>query len=137
MAEVAGGHAEQQAAPKGKRFAADIVDLIIIPILLGVVAGLLLLAAPDPVRNTVLIAVNIVWMLFRDVVFSPGRKMVGIKLVSLGTQEKATIAQAFIRNILLIVPFVLVVGYVVEIIFIATKGNRLADSWARTKVVIA
>ena len=41
------------------------------------------------------------------------------------------------RNILLIIPFVLVVGYIIEIIFILTKGERLADGWAKTRVVNA
>ena len=125
-----------QLAPKGKRIAGDIIDLIIVPILLGVVAGLLLLAAPDAIRNTVLIGINIVWMIFRDVVFSPGRRMVGLKLVSL-TSAKVSMGQALIRNILLIVPFILVVGYIIEIVMVLTKGERLEDGWAKTRVVAA
>jgi uncharacterized RDD family membrane protein YckC len=62
--------------------------------------------------------------------------MVGLKLVG-QTGEKATIAQAFIRNILLMVPFGLVVGYIIEIVFVLAKGNRLADGWAHTRVVNA
>ena len=121
-------------ASKGKRFAAGVIDLLLIPIFLGVVAGLLLLNAPEGLRNVLLITLNIVWMIFRDVVFSPGRKMVGVKLVSL-TGGKPTVAQAFIRNILLIIPFVLVVGYIVEIVALLTKGARIADGWAKTQVV--
>lgn len=123
-------------ASKGKRFAAGVIDLILVPIVLGVIAGLLLLTVPEGIRNTILILLNIGWMIFRDGVFSPGRKMVGTKLVSL-TGGKVTIAQAFIRNILLIIPFVLVVGYLVEIVALLTKGERLADNWAKTRVVEA
>ncbi|MEI7750625.1 MAG: RDD family protein [Candidatus Omnitrophota bacterium] len=123
-------------ASKGKRFAAGLIDLVVIPIVLGVVIGLVLLAAPDMVRSIVLVVVNIIWLMFRDAVFSPGRAMVRIKIVSL-TGEKVTWGQAFIRNILLIIPFVLVVGYLVEIVMLIVKGHRLADNWAKTQVVEA
>ena len=134
---MGGSSLTPEVAQKGKRVAAAIIDLIIIPILLGIIVGVLLLAAPDGVRNTLLILVNIAWMIFRDAVISPGRKMVGTKIVSLEGNGKVTVGQAFIRNILLIIPFVLVVGYVVEIVFLLSKGERLADGWAKTRVVSA
>ncbi len=121
-------------ASKGKRFAAGLIDLVVIPIVLGVVIGLVLLAAPDMVRSIVLVLVNIIWLVFRDAVYSPGRAMVKIKLVSL-TGEKVTWLQALLRNILLIIPFVLVVGYIIEIVMLVVKGHRLADNWAKTQVV--
>lgn len=123
-------------ASKGKRFAAGLVDLIVIPIILGVVIGLVLLAAPDAVRSVVLVLVNIIWLVVRDSVFSPGRMMVKIKLVG-AAGEKVTVIQALIRNILLIIPFVLVIGYILEIVFVLWKGHRLADNWAKTQVVEA
>lgn len=123
-------------ASKGKRFAAGLIDLVIIPIVLGIVIGLVLLAAPDVVRSVVLVLVNIIWLVFRDAVYSPGRAMVKVKIVSL-TGEKVTPLQALIRNILLIIPFVLVVGYIVEIVMLLSKGHRLADNWAKTQVVEA
>lgn len=134
---MAGQSSGVAVAQKGKRIAAAIIDLIIIPILLGIIVGVLLLAAPDGVRNTLLILVNIAWMIFRDAVFSPGRKMVGTKIISLEGDGKVSVGQAFIRNILLIIPFVLVIGYIVEIIYILSKGERLADGWAKTRVVNA
>ena len=121
-------------ASKGKRFAAGLIDLVIIPIVLGIVIGLALLAAPDMVRSIVLVVVNVIWLMFRDAVFSPGRAMVKIKIVSL-TGEKVTWLQALIRNILLIIPFVLVVGYILEVVMLIVKGHRLADNWAKTQVV--
>ena len=121
-------------ASKGKRFASGLIDLVVIPIVLGIVIGLVLLAAPDMVRSIVLVLVNIIWLVFRDAVYSPGRAMVKIKIVSL-TGAKVTWLQAVIRNILLIVPFVLVVGYIVEIVMLVVKGHRLADNWAKTQVV--
>ncbi|MDP3921574.1 MAG: RDD family protein [Candidatus Omnitrophota bacterium] len=123
-------------APKGRRFAAGVIDLIIIPILLGIVIGLLLLNVPDGVRSVILVVVNIGWLIFRDAVYSPGRAMVGLKLVSL-SGEKPTTGQAFLRNVLLIIPFVLVVGYIVEIVSLLSKGERVADGWAKTRVVSA
>ncbi|MBI3317069.1 MAG: RDD family protein [Candidatus Omnitrophica bacterium] len=124
------------SAPKGKRFASALIDLFIIPILLGIVIGIALLAVPEGIRNILLIFVNIGWLLFRDLVYSPGRHMVGLKLVSL-TGAKVTLPQAFIRNVLIVLPFVLVVGYIVEIIAIFSKGDRVADGWAKTRVVSA
>ena len=121
-------------ASKGKRFASGLIDLVVIPIVLGIVIGLVLLAAPDMVRSIVLVLVNIIWLVFRDAVYSPGRAMVKIKIVSL-TGEKVTWLQALIRNVLLIIPFVLVVGYIVEIVMLVVKGHRLADNWAKTQVV--
>ncbi|MBI4710900.1 MAG: hypothetical protein HY767_00300 [Candidatus Omnitrophica bacterium] len=61
-------------ASKGKRFAAGNVDLIAMPIILGILIGLTLLAAPDAVRSIALVIVNVIWLVFRDVVFSVGRK---------------------------------------------------------------
>ena len=131
-----GGSGNGESANLGKRFAVAIIDLIICPILIGVIAGFALMAAPEKLRTVILILVNIGWLLIRDTVFSPGRKMVGLKLVSL-TSEKVTLAQAFIRNLLLMFPFILVAGYVIEIIAIVAKKDRLADGWAKTKVVNA
>jgi hypothetical protein len=71
---VGGGEASGQAvASKGKRFAAGAIDLILIPIFLGVIAGLLLLNAPEGIRNAILIVLYIAWMIFRGRSFSPGR----------------------------------------------------------------
>ncbi len=123
-------------ASKGKRFAAGLIDLVVIPIVLGVVIGIVLLAAPDVVRSVVLVIVNVLWLMFRDAVYSPGRAMVKVKIVSL-TGEKVTWLQAFLRNILLIIPFVLVLGYLIEIVMLIVKGHRLADNWAKTQVVEA
>ena len=123
-------------ASKRRRVAAAIIDLIDLPIVLGVAIGLLMLGAPDVVRSIVLVIVNIIWLVFRDAVFSPARWMIDTKLVSI-TGEKVTIWQALIRNILLIIPFVLVLGYLIEIVMLLVKGHRLADSWAKTQVVEA
>lgn len=135
-AHVSGGSSGPQVASKGKRFAAGVIDLIIIPIILGVVVGLLLLAVPDAVRSIILVVVNIAWLIFRDAVYSPGRAMVGTKLVSLNG-DKVSIGQSVIRNILLIIPFVLVIGYIVELVALIAKGERVADAWAKTRVVSA
>ncbi|MFZ5801813.1 MAG: RDD family protein [Candidatus Omnitrophota bacterium] len=134
MADNITGGPQAGPASKGKRFAAGVIDLILIPIVLGIVVGLILFAVPDILRSIILVLVNIGWLIFRDVVYSPGRAMVGIKIVSL-TGDKVTVVQAVIRNILLLVPFVLVIGYVVELIALLAKGGRIADGWAKTTVV--
>ncbi|MBU1862165.1 MAG: RDD family protein [Candidatus Omnitrophica bacterium] len=139
---VVGGSSEPEAASKGKRFLAAIFDLVVIPVLLGVVAGLILLNASVGVRNGVLIIVNVFWMSCRDLFngAGPGKRMAGIKVISAETKQPLTFAnwgQGFMRNILLVIPFVLIVGYIIEIIFLITKGERICDKWAKTKVVVA
>jgi len=51
--------------------------------------------------------------------------MVKIKLVSL-SGEKVTMLQALIRNILLIIPFVLVIGYILEIVLVFLEGTSFS-----------
>lgn len=123
-------------ASKGKRLAAGLIDLVVIPIVLGIVIGLLLLAAPDTARSIVLVLVNVMWLVFRDWIFSPGRAMIKLKISSL-TEEKVTLIQGYTRNILLIVPFVLVIGYILEIIGVLSKNHRVMDVVAMTQVVEA
>jgi len=134
---VVGGGSVQgpTLAPKKRRILADVFDLLIVPFVLGIVAALVLIAAPETIRNIVLIFVNVAWMIFRDTVYSPGRKMCDLKLVSLAG-GKVTVPQAFVRNILLIIPFVLIIGYVVELVMVLTTGERLEDRWAKTKVTV-
>lgn len=130
---------EIKLASKGKRFAAALVDLLIIPFAIGVIIALvgILVEADQLVRTFFLIACNIGWFIFRDTVWAPGREMVGIKLQKVNGDELSdvTVGAAVVRNILLIIPYVLVVGYVVEIISLLVKGHRVADAWASTVVV--
>ena len=128
------------AAPVGKRIVAGLIDFIVAPVVIGIVLGLLFVllkdALPEAVRSIILILANIVWLLVRDTVFAPGRLIMKLKLVSL-TSEKVTFVQALLRNILLIIPVVLIVGYVLELVWVCVKGNRLADGWAKTQVIEA
>ena len=125
-----------QAASKGKRIAAGVIDLFFIPIVLGVILGLILLSVPEKIRTAILMLVNIGWLIFRDTVFSPGRALVGIKVIS-NNSGKLTIGQAVVRNVLLIIPVVLIIGYIVELVAVIWKGRRVADQWAKTDVVQA
>ncbi len=128
------------AAPVGKRIVAGLIDFIVAPIVIGIVLGLLFVllgnALPEAARSIILIAANIAWLLIRDTVFAPGRLIMKLKLVSL-TSEKVTFVQALLRNILLVIPVVLIVGYVLELVWVCVKGQRLADGWAKTQVVEA
>lgn len=133
MDSISGG---SQPANKGKRFLAGLLDLMVIPLILGVVIGFLIINVSEVIRNVVLVLFNMGWLVVRDSVFSPGRALVGLKLVSL-TGEKVTPVQAIIRNILLIIPIVLLVGYIVEAIAVLGRNQRLGDQWAKTQVVNA
>jgi len=115
---ITGGPQPQSSelASKGRRFASAIIDLFIIPIIIGVVVGIVLmfLAIPEWIRYALLIVANIGWLIFRDYLFAPGRKMVGLKLVSL-TGGRVMLLQAVCRNVFIAVPFVLIPGYLCEI----------------------
>ena len=93
MTQPTGGLSEgPEPAPKGKRFGVAIIDLIVVPVLLGIVSGLVLMKVPDSLRNVLLVVINMIWLVFRDLVYSPGRQMIGLKLVNL-TGEKVSESQ--------------------------------------------
>jgi uncharacterized RDD family membrane protein YckC len=131
---------EHVSAPVGKRIVAGLIDFVVAPVVIGIVLGLLFVvlgnAIPESVRSIILILANIIWLIVRDTVFAPGRLIMKLKLVSLSS-DKVSLGQAVLRNILLIIPVVLIVGYILELVWVCVKGNRLADSWAKTQVVEA
>ncbi len=131
---------EHVSAPVGKRIVAGLIDFVVVPVVIGIVLGILFVVLgnviPEAVRSVILILANIVWLIVRDTVVAPGRLIMKLKLVSL-TSDKVSLVQAVLRNILLIIPVVLIVGYVLELVWVCVKGNRLADSWAKTQVVEA
>lgn len=124
----------------GARFLASLFDLIIVPIILGVVFGLLFFAAPPALRNVVLIFVNVAWTCLRDMIggAGPGKRMAKIKVISVDNGGVPTLRKLIIRNLLIWIPFVLMIGFPIEVIRIfIMKKDRLGDLWAKTKVVSA
>jgi uncharacterized RDD family membrane protein YckC len=137
QANVTGGLPAYKEASLGARFLASLFDLVVIPILLGIVFGLLFFAAPPTLRNIVLVFVNIAWTCLRDVRggVGPGKKMAGIKVITVSGGEP-TLGQYIMRNILIWIPFLLLIGFIIEVIMIfILKKDRLGDQWAKTKVV--
>lgn len=133
---------------RSKRLLSAFIDMVALPVVIGVVSGLLLLTANlDPVtRDKVLNVINFFYYLIvsRDFVYSPGRHLCGLELVDSKTKVRICFYRgnfilnawkSFLRNILLVVPFVLVLGYLVEIISVIWKGHRIADKWAGVAVV--
>jgi len=136
---VGGGSAPvAKAASRGKRWlAATSYDLVYVPFLIGFVAGLVLINASDWIRVVILVILNVAWVVVKDLncsMLSPGKRMAGLKVVS-ETGEAITTQQAFLRNILLIIPGVLFFGYIIEAAMLLFTGERLGDKWAKTKVV--
>ncbi len=134
---VTGGMPVGKEASLGARFLASLFDLVVIPILLGIIFGLLFFAAAPTLRNIVLVFVNIAWTCLRDIRggVGPGKKMAGIKVVTVdgGTP---TLGQHILRNILIWVPFILLIGFIIEVFMIfVLRKDRLGDQWAKTKVV--
>jgi uncharacterized RDD family membrane protein YckC len=130
----------EKSAPKGLRMLAAIsFDLVYIPFFIGFLAGLVLFNAPDWFRVVILVLLNIAWVVGKDMngsFLSFGKRLAGIKVVSASTGQAVTFKQAFVRNILLIVPGILFFGYPIEWFFLQFKGQRLGDKWAGTTVVM-
>jgi uncharacterized RDD family membrane protein YckC len=125
---------------KGRRLSAALIDLALIPFALGLLLGFLLISVPQEAKYIIMVVVNIVWMMLKDLLWqgaAPGKRLLGLKVISIETGAKITIPQAFIRNLLLFIPLVFLVGYPIEIIMILAKGERLGDILAKTKVVKA
>ena len=62
--------------------------------------------------------------------YSPGKALLGLRVVNQSTGEPATFLASFKRNLILIIPFIP--------LFVAVrlcKGYRWGDSWANTKVI--
>jgi len=128
----------EKATPGLRIVAAVSFDLVIVPFFIGFFAGLILFNAPDLLRVSVLVLLNVVWVVGKDLnnsFLSLGKRLVGIKVVSATTGQAITIQQAFIRNLLLIVPGILFFGYPVELFMLIFKGERLGDKWAKTVVI--
>ena len=127
---------EAKLASKGKRCAAALVDILLVPIVIGVGLGILFVVTKaDPsIQNWLFIGFTSVWLIIRDAIGSPGRAMVGILLKK---TDGATIGlgTAIGRNIHLMIPFVSLLGFLVEFIALLSTGHRLADQWAHTVVV--
>jgi uncharacterized RDD family membrane protein YckC len=123
-------------ASTGKRIAAAAIDLLLIPIVIGVVLGIILVAtkADQSVQMVLMVGFNVAWMIVRDMGFAPGRMMVGIRLVKTDGGPVG-FGTAIGRNIHLVIPLVLIIGYLVEFISLLATGHRVADVWAGTKVV--
>ena len=136
---VSGAQSLGEGAPLGARLLAALFDLVLIPIVLGVIFGLLFFAAEPTFRNIVLFIVNFCWTAFRDVMGGqgPGKRLAGVRLVDASGANPA-LPKHLIRNALLWIPFVLIIGYLVEffLVFILKK-DRLGDKWVGTKVVKA
>lgn len=62
--------------------------------------------------------------------YSPGKWLVGVRVLSERTERGASFLDSFKRNLPLLVPLMPLVVY-----FQLLKGYRVGDGWARTKVI--
>ena len=131
---------------KVRRLVSAIIDLVFIPAVIGILMGLLLHNHPTAESAKYLRAVSLAFaVLFqRDFIYSPGQHMLGLRLVDAKKGNLICFYQGNIflnlikgtvRNSLLIVPFILVVGYFLETVMVIWKGHRLMDLVAGVKVV--
>ena len=131
---------------KLRRLGSAIIDLLLIPAFVGVLMGLLLRNFPTADSDKYLRAVSLAFLVLlqRDFIYSPGRHLLGLCLVDAKRGNLICFYQgnillnlikSAVRNSLLFIPFVLVVGYVAETITVIWKGYRLMDLVAGVKVV--
>lgn len=99
-----------------------------------------------PFHHKILESLNLAFSLifWRDFVYSPGRHLLGVELVDAKSKVRIcfyrgnfflNLWRSFLRNIFLIVPFILVIGYLVEMLAVILKGTRIADKWAGVAVI--
>ncbi len=131
---------------KWKRFGAALMDFILIPALVGILMGLLLHNGSSRDADKYFHAVSLGFVIFfqRDFIYSPGRHLFGLRLVDSKKGNLicfyqgnlfSNLIKGVVRNLLLFIPFVLVVGYIVEVVMVIWKGHRLMDVFAGVKVV--
>jgi uncharacterized RDD family membrane protein YckC len=126
-----------QLASRGQRFVAGAIDLLLIPMVLGFIIGLFFLfflPYQYDIQTIVQVLANAVWLTVRDRVFAPGRMFFQLKLVKLDG-SRPSVGTSILRNIHLMIPLVQYIGYIMEIISLVVTGERVADKWAKTKVV--
>lgn len=120
-----------------KRFLAAFIDLFCVPFVIYFVIGYLNRGNP-PLYITV--AVNIFWLAVRDLFngAGPGKRLCSLRVIRRDTGQPLQtkdIPHALLRNILLYIPLVLILGYIIEIVMLTAKKERLGDIWAKTEVV--
>ena len=131
---------------KSKRVVAAIIDMVVLPLVAGVIAGVALLNVDEMTRHNILRLLSpFRYLIFaRDFIYSPGRRMCGLELVDVKTGVRVcfyrgnffvNLWKSIVRNMPLMIPFVLVIAYIVEAVMVMSKGHRLADKWAGVEVV--
>lgn len=139
---------DQKMTLKTKRVLAALIDMLFIPALAGAAAGFIIIAADitGSLRETILesLVLPMSLIFLRDFVYSPGRHILGLELVDVKSRTRIcfykgnfflNLWKCFLRSILLLVPFLLVAGYAVELFHLILKGRRIADKWAQTEVI--
>lgn len=137
--------AQSQRGLKIKRLVAASIDLILYPLVFGIMIGTGLVSVEAFSRNQVLSWINFVGnaLVWRDYIFSPGRYFLNLRLVTIGNEAPVMICSSrfgsnlvrvILRNLFLLIPFVLIVGYAFEIIMVLITGNRFSDRIAGTTV---
>lgn len=124
---------------KTKRIIAAFIDLVAIPFLLFFAIGF---SYTPNIPVYVSILFNVVWFSMRDLYdgAGPGKRLMHLKVVLAETGEALsyqTAVRGFLRNVLFMIPFFWFISFIVELIVLIIKGERVGDMWAKTKVVEA
>jgi uncharacterized RDD family membrane protein YckC len=129
---------QQEKSILAKRISAGIIDCVILPSFIIFVFRLLLIFQPPAFSNFAVLGIAIIWFSFKDLLFegcAPGKKIFGLRVISKATGQKITARQGFIRNVLLFVPLVALIGFPLELIVLLAKKERFGDVWAGTEVI--
>lgn len=71
-------------------------------------------------------------LLFKDGFsgFSPGKALMGVRVINSTTGQPAGFGASFKRNLILLIPLMPII-----VAFLLIKGKRIGDGWAHTKVI--
>ncbi len=126
----------------GSRFVAELVDVLLRLVPLGILTGVLVSAGGGPIAIVVLIIADFLAWFGYDIVFevwgqgrTPGKRWNGLRVVMAGGQPVG-LGSSAVRTLLRIVDIWLTLGIVGSVSIMATRRNqRLGDLAAGTIVV--
>jgi uncharacterized RDD family membrane protein YckC len=132
-------------ASKGLRFACLLIDFLVLPFVLAIIVVILSVVAysvlgeseaVSAIAMILIVPLFSLWCLIRDLVFSPARKLLKLKLISLKDGSKPSLGQVLLRNVFFIIPILNQATAFIDCIAVLAIGDRAGDRIAKTRVVL-
>ena len=120
-----------------KRIIASIIDWGIICIVCGILSVILpsyQICDFEIIKVFITLWVYSLYVSFKDLLFrnaSLGKIMVGLRIVKINSNEKASVSSVIMRNVVLLVPII----WWIDFYKVLKRKTRLADIWFNTQVI--